>query len=92
MRGFESTVDERLHFGLGGSAMVDSLVVNWPDGNITKMFKIAANQFLTLDQKESYPAKETVKKKDAAKLFGKINTTRGLNFTHKENDFVDFDT
>jgi hypothetical protein len=31
-RGFMSTVDDRLHFGLGRAAHVDSLEVVWPDG------------------------------------------------------------
>src|SRR3989449_9126691 len=29
-RGFQSSVDPRLHFGLGGSTQVDSLLVTWP--------------------------------------------------------------
>jgi enediyne biosynthesis protein E4 len=91
MRGFESTVDERLHFGVGESTVIDSLLINWPDGNYTKLFKIAANQFLTIDQKDSYPAKETVRNTDDAKLFGSLIQPAGLDFTHKENEFVDFE-
>jgi hypothetical protein len=30
-RGFQSSVDHTLHFGLGGDARVDSLLVVWPD-------------------------------------------------------------
>jgi hypothetical protein len=32
MRGFESTVDSRLNFGLGKTAKIDSIVVMWNDG------------------------------------------------------------
>ena len=53
MRGFESTVDNRLHFGLGPSAIIDSLLVNWPDGKCTVLKNIASNQFLKLDQKDA---------------------------------------
>lgn len=31
-RGFMSTVDDRLHFGLGAAARIDSLEILWPDG------------------------------------------------------------
>jgi hypothetical protein len=31
-RGFESSVDNRLNFGLGGTRLVDSVLVEWPDG------------------------------------------------------------
>ena len=51
--GFESTVDNRLHFGLGSSTIIDSLVVNWPDGKCTVLQNVAANQFLKLDQKDA---------------------------------------
>ena len=32
MRGFESTVDNRLNFGLGKTEKIDSVVVIWNDG------------------------------------------------------------
>lgn len=31
-RGYLTSVDYKLHFGLGNATMVDSVVVNWPDG------------------------------------------------------------
>ncbi|MDB5013876.1 MAG: hypothetical protein JWQ25_2078, partial [Daejeonella sp.] len=34
-RGFESTVDNRLNFGLGKTKIIDSLVAIWPDGRST---------------------------------------------------------
>jgi len=53
MRGFQSTVDNRLHFGLGTASSADSLVVNWPDGKYSVLQNVAANQFLKLDQKDA---------------------------------------
>ncbi len=32
MRGFQSTVDARLHFGLGAAQRLDSLYIRWPSG------------------------------------------------------------
>ena len=41
MRGFESTVDSRLNFGLGKTNKIDSVVVVWNDGreNVLKDVK-----------------------------------------------------
>jgi enediyne biosynthesis protein E4 len=41
VRGFESTVDSRLNFGLGKTEKIDSIVVEWPGGkqNIVKEVK-----------------------------------------------------
>ena len=36
IRGFQSTVDNNLIFGVGESDIIDSLVVRWDDGKITK--------------------------------------------------------
>ncbi len=38
----------RQHFGLGDAVAVDSLVVEWPSGNVDVMVGVEANQFLTL--------------------------------------------
>ena len=44
-RGFESSVDNRLHFGLGSAAMIDSMVVNWPDGKCTVLQNVLQINF-----------------------------------------------
>jgi hypothetical protein len=45
-RGFQGTHD--LHFGLGGETVIDSLLVDWPDGGTTKLGPLVADQFLWL--------------------------------------------
>ena len=35
VRGFESTVEQTLHFGLGKNSLIDSVEVVWPDGKKT---------------------------------------------------------
>jgi hypothetical protein len=52
-RGFMSTVDGRLHFGLDTAPRVDSLQVTWPDGKSQRLTDIASNQIITLRQEEA---------------------------------------
>jgi hypothetical protein len=52
-RGFESSVDPRLHFGLGASARIDSLEVIWPDRRFQVLTDVAADQGLTLSQENA---------------------------------------
>ncbi len=40
----------RLYFGLGGAATVDRLAVRWPDGRMTRMQDVRADQLLTIAQ------------------------------------------
>ena len=91
MRGFKSSVDNRLHFGLGASQGIDSLVVNWPDGKCTVLHDVAVNQFLILDQKETIKRCLNIQEKQPSSVFQKMEQIKGLDFTHRENDFVDFD-
>lgn len=90
MRGFKSCVDNRLHFGLGASDGIDSVVVDWPDGKCTVLYDVAVNQFLVLDQKDAMTGCLNIQEKQTSPVFQKIDQIKGLEFTHRENDFVDF--
>ncbi|MEO7311723.1 MAG: FG-GAP-like repeat-containing protein [Chitinophagaceae bacterium] len=55
-RGFQSSVDYKLVFGLGSAnAKIDSLVVRWPDRTTTKMVGPKINTLLHIDQKDAGP-------------------------------------
>jgi enediyne biosynthesis protein E4 len=52
-RGFESSVDPRLHFGLGHVQQIDSLTVIWPDRRFQMLTDVAVNRVLTLSQTDA---------------------------------------
>src|SRR2546429_4568396 len=52
-RGFQSSVDPRLHFGLGGSTTIDSLRVIWPDRRSQTLTNVAVDRTLTLSQQDA---------------------------------------
>jgi len=90
MRGFMSTVDSRMIVGLGKHDVADSVLVEWPDGNITALANVKSNQLLQLYQKDAVSVQPS--REDKIKPF--FNATQplpGVDFVHKENDFVDFD-
>jgi hypothetical protein len=90
-RGFQSSVDTKLHFGLGSSQIIDSLVVNWPDGKYSVIKNIAANQMLTIDQNGAPVIPSNIQAEKQKPVFQKMEQLSGMDFSHKENDFVDFD-
>jgi enediyne biosynthesis protein E4 len=53
MRGFQSSVDDKLVFGLGEIDMIDSLVVEWPDGQESVQTGLKANQLIKIDQAQA---------------------------------------
>lgn len=54
-RGYLSSVDPVLHFGLGARTQVQSLVVTWPDGTAQTLENVDADQRLVLRQAEANP-------------------------------------
>jgi enediyne biosynthesis protein E4 len=52
-RGFLSSVDPRLHFGLGSSNKIDSLTVIWPDHRFQTTTNLTGDRLLTLSQSDA---------------------------------------
>ncbi len=99
MRGFESTVDSRLLFGLGKTNKIDSVVVNWVGGKQTVLKNVQPDSRITVKQVEAsmVNSPQSINHGPSSVDYGLLhpfiqsNNTHGLNFTHKENKYVDFD-
>jgi enediyne biosynthesis protein E4 len=55
---FESASDPRLHFGLGSSTRVDSIVVRWPSGKVDQAKNEAVDQELVIEEGNGVVARE----------------------------------
>jgi len=62
VKGYLSSVETNLHFGLGNVTIVDSLKVFWYDGSISKMKNIETNQILKINKSNSTATLKTSKK------------------------------
>ncbi len=51
--GFKSTSELVAHFGLDTALVVDELWIRWPDGALSLLSNVTANQFLTVEQSTS---------------------------------------
>jgi enediyne biosynthesis protein E4 len=90
-RGFQSSMDNRLNFGLGSATSIDSMVVNWPDGRCLVKYNLATNQFLTLEEYNPVICRSAMNEKPGATVFTRLDKVNGLDYRHRENDFVDFE-
>ena len=89
-RGFLSSVGPVLHFGLDTIETIDTVQVVWPSGKTKLLTNIPTNQTITLKEPNEgdYSREREIFSK---KLFYKKNNEEvGIDYTHKENDFVDF--
>ncbi|MGH7698944.1 MAG: VCBS repeat-containing protein, partial [Gemmatimonadales bacterium] len=99
-RGFQSSVDPRLHFGLGTDSLIDSLTVVWPDGRYQVLRDVAADRMITLSQEAATGGRggkgpQCLVPPSAAlcrpvPLFSDITARLGIDFKHRENTFFDY--
>ncbi len=91
VRGIYSTSESIVHFGLGGNMKVDSIQVIWPNLKSTVKYDIASNQTIKL-QNDIGEVFEGIHKNSTQKYnFEEITESFGLNHTHIENVFDDFE-
>ena len=83
MRGFESTVDSRLNFGLGSVKQIDSVVVNWPDGRTQVLRGVGLNTTVRVKQSDAV-MEAPVQKAEAPTLFRSSEGDYGIDFVHRE--------
>jgi len=97
-RGFLSSVDPRLHFGLGKSKQIDSLIVVWPDRRFQVLTGLPVNRTLVVSQadatgKYAYPQRAALQAPAASSssgFFSDVTTKVGVNFRHEEDTFFDY--
>ncbi len=86
VRGFQSSIDPILHFGLDSVTYVDSVHVYWPKGNLQIIKGTSVNQVLTIKEADTTNPITPVKS-ISNPLFEEIKMTQ---INHIENEFVDF--
>lgn len=89
-RGFFSSVELLLHFGLGQVNQIDRLELEFPGNKLIVMTGVPVNQRLKLDIKNAKPGKLTPLPASNP-YFRNATVSRGLEFKHKEEMFFDFD-
>ena len=84
VRGYISSVQPILFFGLGAANRVDSIEVKWADGSLQKEPSKKANQNITISYKGGLAAKP----KTQPILFEDISNQ--FSYQHQESRFTDF--
>ncbi|MGH7639087.1 MAG: VCBS repeat-containing protein [Gemmatimonadaceae bacterium] len=90
-RGFQSSVDHRLHFGMGADAFADTVTVVWPDGRAEIRANVGADTMLVFDHAAASagPPAALLRTDSAGSLFNDVTSSSGLDFRHREIDFFD---
>ncbi|WP_310681943.1 VCBS repeat-containing protein [Aliifodinibius sp. S!AR15-10] len=91
-RGFQSSVDHTLHFGLGSTELIDSLTVVWPDDSFQTIYQVQANQLLEIAQ-DSASGKYDYARLNERQMNGVLQDITDqftIDYQHSENRYTDF--
>ena len=91
-RGYMSSVDDRLHFGLGRVRRVDSLEVTWPDGRYQLLTNLDADRLLTVRQQDATSKRDAGNAPPATErhVFEPLAAARALAYQHRASSFLDY--
>lgn len=88
-RGFISSVEHDLFFGLGKDTEIEKVEVIWPNGKVNIFENIKANRVIKADIADAKAMKLDSEKSNL--FFENIDVQDlGLDFTHKENEYDDW--
>lgn len=89
-RGFQSSVDPRVHVGLGTAQAIDSLVIVWPDRRQQVLTHLEVNRMVTLMQDSATRMPAPAATRPPAPLFQDVTASAGTTVMHEEDNFLDW--
>jgi len=88
VRGYLSSVDNRLHFGCG-QAVLDSLDITWPDGKMQTLTRPPMDTILVLRHADAL-MDDPAAAPEAGEYFKDVTAQLGVDFHHRETFFFDY--
>ncbi len=86
-RGFLSSIDSKLHFGINNSKTIDSIKIIWPNNRFQTITDPKINQTLVVTYKDSSEIYNHLVANNKTFLFKKENL---INYKHTEDNYNDF--
>jgi len=90
-RGYLSTLETTVYFGMGLATKADSVVIRWQNGLIQKIYNVGANQSLTVSvDSAGINEKKRRTRIPSGQMFDDFTGESGIDHFPEEEDFVDF--
>ncbi len=94
-RGYMSSIEDIIHYGLGQGREISSLEILWPDGKYQTMDKVDKNSLLTIKYETASSVQPNAfdfpfKPKETQPYFSIVTDSSGIDYVHEEEDVVDY--
>ncbi len=93
VRGYMSSIDEVMHFGVGEVSEIPSIQVIWPDGKESALTNVKPNQLLEFaysDANQGNNKLAIIPSETPKALFTEVSSDKGIEYIHEEEDKVDY--
>lgn len=93
VRGYMSSSENILHFGLDSATSVMEIQVIWPDGKEQKIPSVNSNQVLQVNYQEATTGAKNLATWDQGELIPlltEVSDSLGIQFIHQETDKIDY--
>ncbi|WP_051957512.1 VCBS repeat-containing protein [Altibacter lentus] len=90
-KGYQSSMEDKIHFGVGSSKVIDSIWIQWPDETVQLLTNIDANKEVDVAYKIGETAViPNLKKGKKTVVIEEVTSNIDLAFRHVENEYDDF--
>ncbi len=91
VRGYMSSMDDPVHFGLGRATRADSMEVTWPDGRSQVLRNLAADRMIVVKQSDAtHKGPRTIPPPVRDYVFEPFDAKRGLTYVHRAVSLLDY--
>ncbi|MDF2157457.1 FG-GAP-like repeat-containing protein [Algoriphagus sp. CAU 1675] len=93
VRGYMSSIEDVMHFGLGEGQQTVKVSVTWPDGKISTLSNLAPGQLIEINYSEASAGKypdSRIDQDPVDALFSEVSSEKGMVYIHEEMDKVDY--
>ncbi|MFM7627947.1 MAG: VCBS repeat-containing protein [Algoriphagus sp.] len=93
VRGYMSSTEPIIHFGVDNSKIVEEVLVMWPDGKVNRVTDVGSNQVIEMDYASASAGTTSVAVKtleEANQLLTEVSASLGIDYLHQEDDKIDF--
>lgn len=90
-RGFMSSVEPLISFGVGDATTIDTVIVQWHAGGETHLYDVAVNKRHVVKRSTAKPIRTNITPTDVPQLLSRVETSgTPLEKKHEENIYDDF--
>lgn len=90
VRGYQSSVEPFVHFGLGSDTVVTDVVIIWPNGRTQDLHHVRADQQISIQYDTTIQAPDAAQIPLAHRPYVSSNADAAISFTHEEAPYADF--